>query len=152
MKLKTLIISFVVLWLATAFLVLFVAPSLQDANNFGGSFGGISALFSGLALAMAIYSMVLQQKQSEVFEGRTLKALEHQASAIKLIEASLAQQANAARVAALAALIDRDERRVETLRDWGAQAGDDKKYINGINAAENRIRAYQEQLRRHATG
>ncbi len=150
MKLRTLIITFVTLWLLSAILVPVFTGNLQDANNFGGSFGGVSALFSGLALALAIYSMVLQQRQGEEFEKRTLVVLQQQAAAIKLIESSLVQQANAARVTALTTLIEREEQRIETLREWGSVAGDENKYSNGIKAAMKRVADYQEQLRKHA--
>jgi hypothetical protein len=150
MKLRALIIFFIVLWLASAFAVPYFAGDMSKAGDFGASFGGVSALFSGLALALALYAMVLQQKQSAEFERVTLSALEQQASAIKLIEESLAQQASAARATALAALIDREEQRVETLRQWGGMAGDENKYGNGIRAAEGRIKAYHERLREQA--
>jgi hypothetical protein len=150
MKLRTLIIAFIALWLISAFAVPFFAGSLDRAGNFGDSFGGVSALFSGLALALAIYSMVLQQKQSAEFEKVTLATLEQQAAAIKLVERSLFEQASTARVAAISALIDREEQRAETLRQWGALAGDENKYINGIRAAQRRVDEYQNLLRQHA--
>lgn len=152
MKLRSLVVLFVVLWLASAVAVPYFAGSLDRAGNFGDSFGGISALFSGLALALAIYSMVLQQKQSAEFERVTVASLEQQAVAIKLIETSLSEQASTAKVAALSALIDREEQRVEMLRQWGALAGDENKYINGIRAAQRRLDEYQNQLRQHAGG
>lgn len=149
MKLRSLIALFVILWLASAFAVPYFAGSLDRAGNFGDSFGGVSALFSGLALALAIYSMVLQQRQSAEFERVTLASLEQQAAAIKLIERSLAEQASTARVAALSTLIDREEQRAETLRQWGSMAGDENKYANGIRAAQRRVDQYQDQLRQH---
>jgi hypothetical protein len=152
MKLRSLIVLFIVLWLASAVAVPYFAGGLDRAGNFGDSFGGVSALFSGLALALAIYSMVLQQKQSAEFERVTLASLEQQAAAIKLIEVSLTEQASTARVAALSALIDREEQRVEMLQQWGALAGDENKYGNGIRAAQKRIDEYQNQLRQHAGG
>lgn len=152
MKLRTLIIVFIALWLASAAIVPFFAGSLEQAGNFGDSFGGVSALFSGLALALAIYSMVLQQKQAAEFERVTLATLEQQAAAIKLVERSLSEQASTARVAAISALIDREEQRAETLRQWGMLAGDENKYINGIKAAQRRVDDYQNQLRQHAGG
>lgn len=152
MKLKPLITLFIVLWLLSAIAVPFFAGSLSNAGSFGDSFGGVSALFSGLALALAIYSMVLQQRQSAEFEKVTLGSLAQQAAAIKLIEASLQAQASAAKVAALSTLIDREEQRVEMLRQWGAQAGDENKYANGIKAAQKKVDQYQDQLRQHATG
>jgi len=125
---------------------------LDKAGNFGDSFGGVSALFSGLALALAINSMLLQQKQAAEFENVTLVALNHQAAAIKLIEASLTEQASTAKVAALSALIDREEQRAETLRQWGALAGDETKYNNGIKASQRKVDEYQKKLQVHAGG
>jgi len=66
------------------------------------------------------------------------------------LEKSLVEQASAARVAALAAWIDREEQRVDTLRQWGIWAGDGNKYGNGIRAAEGRIKEYQQRLREQA--
>ncbi|MBB3179476.1 hypothetical protein [Variovorax sp. Sphag1AA] len=150
MKLRSLVTFFILLWLASAVAVPYFAGDLSKAGDFGSSFGGVSALFSGFALALAIYSMVLQQKQSAEFERVTLGALEQQASAIKLIEESLAQQASTARTTALTALIDHEEQRVETLRQWGSMAGDENKYSNGIKAAQNRMSQYHAQLREQA--
>ncbi|NKZ38872.1 hypothetical protein HF690_07850 [Oleiagrimonas citrea] len=75
MKLRSLIVLFLLLWLGWAFMVPRVFDNLEIAGGYGDSFGGISALFSGLALALAIYSMVLQQRQSAEFERATLGAL-----------------------------------------------------------------------------
>ncbi len=88
MKLDRLIILLIVVWIAWAVAVPSLLGDLDRAASFGDSFGGISALFSGLALALAVYSMVLQQKQSSEFERVTLATLEQQAAAIKLIEES----------------------------------------------------------------
>ena len=101
---------------------------------------------------MAIYSMVLQQKQGEEFEKRTLGALEQQAAAIKLIEQTLIQQANAAKVSALSTLIDQEQRRIADLKEWGESVGKKNKYQNGIQAAQKRVEEYREQLRNHAEG
>lgn len=166
MNLKKLLVIFFVLWLASIGSMLFLFPSLQDAGNFGDSFGGISSLFSGIALALAIYSMVLQQRQSVEFEQKTLSTLKQQidtmklvegsltqqAAAVKLIEKTLFQQANTAQVAALNALIDREEQRIDTLRQWGVMAGDGDKYINGIKAAKRKIEEYQDALKKYAAG
>lgn len=150
MKLRTLIIVFAVLWLVSAFAVPLFSGDLNRAGNFGDSFGGVSALFSGLALAMAVNSMMLQQKQSAEFEKVTIGALEQQAAAIKLIEKSLVGQANAARVVAITALIDQAEQRIDSLREWGRIAGDENKYANGIRTARQSIEKYQVKLNEHA--
>lgn len=150
MKLRTLTIAFIVLWIASAIAVPYFAGSLDRAGNFGSSFGAVSALFSGFALALAISSMVLQQRQSAEFEKATLGALTQQAAAIKLIEQTLLAQANTAKVTALSALIDREQQWAETLRQWGEVAGDVNKYGNGIKAANARLEKYHVQLREYA--
>lgn len=150
MKLRFIVSMFVALWLASAFAVPYLAGDLQSAGNFGSSFGGVSALFSGLALALAIYSMVLQQRQAADFERVTVASLEQQGDAIQLIHRSLAEQASTARVMALNALIDREEQRIANLRQWGSIAGDENKYNGGIQAAQKKIKKYQTEIEQHA--
>ena len=150
MKLKKLVILFVAAWFFWAITIPGLLGDLDRAASFGDSFGGISALFSGLALALAVYSMVLQQRQSAEFERVTLATLEQQAAAIKLIEESLKAQASAAKVGALSTLIDQEVQRIDSLRQWGEAAGDENKYANGIKAAQRRIEDYQAKLKLHA--
>lgn len=145
-EIKTLLLSFVALWIAS-FFVFRTMNDWQTANNIGGSFGAVSALFSGAALAMAIYSMVLQQKQAREFERntvaaeqRTMQVLEQQSRALGLIETSLKQQVHAGKVTALAIMLERYEKRIDTLRNWGYQSyNDEKHYQGGIDAAQRRV-------------
>lgn len=152
---KTLITSFVAMW-AMSYFLFKTLGDWQTANNIGGSYGAVSALLSGLALAMAIYSMVLQQKQAHEFEKNTLNAekrtievLTQQSQAIALLDASLKQQVHAGRVAALTFLVERQELRIETLREWGSKSfGDEKHYQKGIDAANRKIEGYERDIRR----
>lgn len=147
MKLKRLIILFIVLWILSAGLTILYGD-MPWASAFGDSFGAINALFSGIALALAIYSMILQQRQSAEFERSTLATMEQQARTIALVEKNLVQQANVARVTALSFLIQRDEDRIETLKTWGQQAYKDENYYSkGIKAAQARIEEYQSKIR-----
>jgi hypothetical protein len=150
-----LLLAFLGFWIAS-FFFFWSFGDWATAGNIGDSFGAVSALFSGAALAMAIYSMVLQQKQSSEFEKHTLKAeqrtidvLEQQSRAIGLIEQSLQQQVHAGRVAALTFMIERQEKRVESYRDWGQKShNNENHYKNGIEAAEKQIRAFEEQVKK----
>ena len=151
MKLRSLVLTFISLWLCSAVAVPYFAGSLDRANNFGGSFGAVSALFSGFALALAIWSMLQQQRQSSEFERATLATLSRQAEAIKLIERTLVAQANTAQVTALATLIDQEERQVQNLREWGRMFNDERRYANGIKAAQQRIKDYQAKLRHYVS-
>jgi hypothetical protein len=118
MKLRPFVISFIVLWLLSA-LITIGFGDMAKAGNFGDSFGAINALFSGIALALAIYSMILQQRQNAEFEQKTLATMAQQAEVLDLIKTGLVQQANVARVTALTYLIEREEQRIETLKVWG---------------------------------
>jgi len=146
MKLRTFVITFILLWAASAGLTLWHGD-IAKAANFGDSFGAVNALFSGIALALAVYSMILQQRQNAEFEQKTLAAMTQQAETIRLIKSSLVQQANVARVTALTYLIEREEQRIETLKEWGVQSYKDENYYSqGIKAAKTRIDDYQAQI------
>lgn len=147
MKLKPFIISFILLWTLSA-LVTFWYGDIAKAGSFGDSFGTINALFSGIALALAIYSMILQQRQNAEFEHKTLVAMAQQAETIELIKTSLVQQANVARVTALTYLIEREELRIETLKEWGLESHkNENHYYKGIKAAQERVDDYQKQIK-----
>lgn len=146
MRLRPFVITFILLWVLSAGLT-FWHGDMTWAANFGDSFGAINALFSGVALALAVYSMILQQRQNTEFEQKTLAAMTQQAETIQLIKTSLVQQANVARVTALTYLIEREEQRIETLKEWGMQSYKDENYYSkGIKAAKTRIDVYQAQI------
>ena len=146
MKLGFLIIGSLIIWIVSGYLAIFYSPSLEAASNFGESFGAVSALFSSFALALAIYSMVLQQKQNKQFEEYTLAALAQQSKQIEVLHSSISEQLKTAKVTAISTLIDRDEQQIENLKMWGKQQGDINKYENGISAASKRVKKYNETL------
>lgn len=141
-----LIVLFLLLWLASLAYAFFGAHSLEQAAALGESFGGISALFSGFALALAIYSMVLQQKQSAYFERVTLQSMQQQTDLLEKLEKALLQQSKVAQVAAMTAMIDRLELRIQNLKSWGTIKGDENYYRNGIDAAIAKIKTYEQKI------
>lgn len=144
MSLRPFILSLIALWALSALVVL-VPGDLEAA----GSFGAINALFSGIALALAIYSMILQQKQNAEFERKTLATLARQAETLGILKNALLQQADVARVTALTFLIEREEQRIETLKEWGRQNhGNEQFYANGLKAAQGRIDRNQDEIAR----
>lgn len=148
MKPKPFVISFIVLWALSALVTIWYGD-IAKAGSFGDSFGTINALFSGIALALAVYSMILQQRQNAEFEQKTLTAMAQQFETIELIKTSLVQQADVARVTALTYLIERDEQRIETLKEWGLQSHKNENYYSkGIKAAQDRVDGYQEQIKK----
>lgn len=63
---RPLLFSFVivfVIWACSIFVVYHFVTDSNDRGNFGDSFGGINALFSGLAFAGIIYTILLQKKE-----------------------------------------------------------------------------------------
>ncbi len=151
MKLKNFVISFIFLWVFSAGVTLSFGD-ISKAGTFGDSFGAINSLFSGIALALAIYSMILQQRQNAEFEEKTLATINRQTETIELIKTSLVQQANVARVTALTYLVEREEQRVETLKEWGLKSYKDETYYSkGIKAAQARAVDYQEKIKKMVT-
>jgi uncharacterized protein HemX len=147
LKLNTFIGSIIGLWLASAILTLMYGD-INKAGNFGDSFGAINALFSGIALGLAIYSMILQQKQNAEFEQKTLVAMKQQTETIEIVKSSLMQQANVAKITALTYLVDRQNQRIEKLKEWGEQTHKNEyHYSKGIDAAEARIAEYETQIK-----
>jgi hypothetical protein len=146
--------AFVIMWI-TSFFVFKGMGDWSTAGNIGDSFGAVGALFSGVALTLAVYSAALQQEQNSQFqkdtqqaEQRMLDVLEQQSRAIALIEKSLQQQVHAGRVAALTFMIERQDQRIENLRDWGRKAyQDENHYKRGIDVANGRILEYEEQIK-----
>jgi hypothetical protein len=150
-KLRTLVSSFVVIWIVCGALVLSLGD-FAKSGQFGDSFGAVSTLFSGIALALAIYSMILQQRQSEEFNDKTLAALKQQSEAIEVLKESLVAQGNNARVLASTFLIEREEQRIETLKQWGSQTyKNDNYYSNGIAKAGARIDELRAEIEKMAS-
>lgn len=151
-KLKTLIFWFLLFWIVSV-IVVAVYGDLQNAGWFGDSFGAVNSLFSGIALALAIYSMILQQRQNDQFEQQTVSAMQQQAETLSLIKTSLVQQANFARVTALMHMIGSEEERIKQLEDWGRQKENNEKlYAGGIKKAEDNIKRYQEEIKKIGAG
>jgi hypothetical protein len=150
MKIKLFLGMIVGLWVLSALITLLFGD-IGKAGNFGDSFGTINALFSGIALGLAIYSMILQQKQNAEFEQKTLTAMKQQTETIEIVKSSLIQQANVAKIAALTYLVDRQTQRIETLKEWGQQTYNDENYYSkGIKAAQSRIADYETQIEKAA--
>ncbi len=150
MKLSFIVIISIGLWLLSGYLAFNYFDSLEQASNFGESFGAISALFSSFALALAIYSMVLQQKQNNQFEQYTLTALDQQAKQIEVLHKSIEEQLKTAKVSAISTLIAQEEQKIESLKVWGEQLGDINRYQNGINASSKRVEKYNQYLQKFA--
>lgn len=61
--LATLFIIIIIIWASSFVLVFYQIPKWTDRGTFGDTFGAINALFSGLAFAGIIYTILLQRKE-----------------------------------------------------------------------------------------
>ena len=53
----------VIIWGLSAFLIIDFIPEWSDRGTFGDLFGAVNALFSALAFAVLIYTLVLQREE-----------------------------------------------------------------------------------------
>lgn len=58
-----LILIAVFLWVASWVLLMNLAPNFETRGQFGDMFGAVNSLFSGLALAGVVYTVLLQQEE-----------------------------------------------------------------------------------------
>ena len=64
--LTTLIVIVVVIWLLSAVFIIYFLDDWSDRGTFGDLFGAVNGLFSGLAFAGLIYTIVLQKQDLEL--------------------------------------------------------------------------------------
>ena len=58
-----LVILVVLIWALSAILIIFFLENWSDRGTFGDLFGAVNALFSALAFAVLIYTIVLQREE-----------------------------------------------------------------------------------------
>lgn len=107
------ILIVVVIWILSSFLIIFGLDNWSDRGTFGDLFGAVNALFSGLAFAGLIYTIVLQKQDLELQRKeialnrtelkKTSKAQQHSEKALK---EQVEQMKIASKLNALKTLID----------------------------------------------
>ncbi|UTW68315.1 hypothetical protein KFE94_14455 [bacterium SCSIO 12643] len=111
--LTKLIVLVILIWGLSTILIIFGLDNWSDRGTFGDLFGAVNALFSGLAFAGLIYTIVLQKndlefQKNEIALNRT--ELKKTAKAQKNSEKALIEQVEqmkiASRLNALKTLID----------------------------------------------
>lgn len=98
-----LIILVLIIWLVSAILILFFLDDWSSRGTFGDLFGAVNALFSGLAFAGLIYTIILQKRdlemqRAEIKMNRT--ELKKSASAQQKSEKALSEQVEQMKVTA----------------------------------------------------
>lgn len=71
-SLLTFVMVAIVIWLLFGIAIVRILPEWSARNAFGGMFGAVNSLFSGLALAGVIYTIFLQQRELRL-QRRELK-------------------------------------------------------------------------------
>ena len=90
-----LIITITVLWVVSAIIMLVIPTDMQTKGQIGDMFGGINALFSGLALAGVIYAIILQKQDLKLQREElklTREELQRTAKAQEKSERALREQ------------------------------------------------------------
>ncbi len=96
-------LSVVVIWLVVGYLPRWINSTLEEAGQFGDTFGVVNALFSGLAFAGIIIALILQREDLQIQRQDlklTLEEVRRSAEAQEKSERALASQARALFVAA----------------------------------------------------
>ena len=108
-----LIIFTIAIWFLSAIGIMFFLDDWSDRGTFGDLFGAVNALFSGLAFAGLLYSLIENRKQissqqEELLISRKelLKARKIQEKTEKAIEAQVAQMRNTARLSGFNTLVN----------------------------------------------
>ena len=108
-----LIIFTIALWFLSAIGIMFFLDDWSDRGTFGDLFGAVNALFSGLAFAGLLFSLIENRKQissqqEELLINRKelLKARKIQEKTEKAIEAQVTQIQNTARLSGLNTLVN----------------------------------------------
>lgn len=102
LTIKKLILGILIVWIVFNAILFIVFQNLSDSGPFGDTFGAINSLFSGLAFAGVIYTIILQNRELELQREElglqrqeltlTRKELARTASAQEQSEAALREQ------------------------------------------------------------
>lgn len=93
--LTLLVILVIVIWLASAIFIFFFLDDWSERGTFGDLFGAVNALFSGLAFAGLLYTIILQKRDLEMQRAEiqmNRNELKKSASAQQKSEKALSQQ------------------------------------------------------------
>lgn len=108
-----LIVLVILLWLLSGILIIVFMDNWSDRGTFGDLFGAVNALFSGLAFAALIYTIVLQrdeikQNKEEIVLNRKelAKGSKLQQKAQEVLIQQVAQTHLSAKMNAMRTLVD----------------------------------------------
>lgn len=120
------------LWAVSIPLLYVFYPPARTAGEFGGMFGAVDALFSGLALAGVVYALLLQN-----FEIRSTQ---------RMLEESIRANELAARIAAYGWLLQEGDNALLRYERWEA-ASELKRYSGAKSTVRKNMKHYVRELK-----
>ena len=145
-----------VVWLASFCLIYSKIDNWQERGAVGDTFGTINSLFSGLAFAGIIYTILLQRKELALQRqelAETRKELKRSADAQEKSEKALNQQIESSKVVAkinaINAIIDHYNAEQNTVRErrttqWIKAASDKSRYIKRLETILNELDKHEK--------
>jgi|GEM_PF-2557823 len=125
-----LLVAIVVAWYFSITFVTGIFGEPKTLSESGDMFGGVNALFSGLALAGVIYAVVLQTVDVKTNQKNLEKSIEANRVSSELV--------------ALAALIQEGNSALERYDRWSENSSKD--YSKAQKTVRDKIKLYREQV------
>jgi hypothetical protein len=132
-----------VFWFISAIIVYYIRPEWLTRGQFGDMFGGINSLFSGLAFAGLIYTIMLQRNELALQRKELMRSAKAQEESEKALTAQLKSMVIAANINGLTTIIDyykgiaaktvEAKGRIEAERKMGEAINDIANYMDEIN-------------------
>ncbi len=122
----SLLLSGTFLWIISIPVVIFFYGNPTNPNDFGGMFGAVNALFSGLALAGIIYAIIIQREELILTREELSRTAKAQIDSAKSLEKQLELQIDASRLTALSSLINSANEQINQNDRWNEKQGKQK--------------------------
>jgi hypothetical protein len=113
-----LLVAGIAVWLISIPVVTSLYGKPNSAHEFGDMFGAINALFSGLALAGIIYTIIIQREELRLTRDELKRAAEAQTNSAESLKKQLSQQTDASRLTALSALVNSANEQINQHDRW----------------------------------
>jgi CRISPR/Cas system CMR-associated protein Cmr5 small subunit len=141
------------IWFISAIVVYKIRPDWGKRGQFGDMFGGINSLFSGLAFAGLIYTIILQRKEltlqrKELILTRNelMRSAKAQEESEKSLTAQLKSMVIAANINGLTTIIDYYKRIAAKTKKAKGRAEAERKMGNAINDIANYMDEINKEL------
>lgn len=138
----SLLLSGTLLWIVSIPVVIYFYGNPTNPNDFGGMFGAVNALFSGLALAGIIYAIIIQREELILTREELARTAKAQIDSAKSLEKQLELQIDASRLTALSSLMNSANEQINQNDRWNAKLG--KQTFNNTEILSKRRKCESE--------